>query len=252
MDERSELRRRYDDREMALIIKLASELEKREASGEDHSLGEIQEIAAQAGIDPDLILQAARALEAERSNRASSLVGAPTLFHFQRSVAGELPDGELGSLVRVIRQLTGREGEVAHVLDSLEWRDLDPLGTTTHVEITPREGRTAIRITARSGNAASLSYVGAGIIAAILSVIAGKELQAPVLLEAGVILGLWGTCYLGARTVWRRLAAQLESRFRRLTDTLAAQVTEALPGGSDSVIGSEPESWQNPVEPKAD
>lgn len=240
-----ELARRYDDREMALIIKLASELEKREARGESHSLGEIQEIAAQAGIDPDLIVQAARALAAERSSRASSLVGAPTTFRFERSVAGELPYGELGSLVHAIRQLTGREGEVTQVLESLEWRDLDPLGTTTHVEITPRQGSTAIRVTARSGNAASWSYVGAGILAAILSVIAGKEMHAPVLLEAGVILGLWGSGYVAARTVWRRLAKHIESRSLRLTDALAAQAAQALPGESERLTGSESESSQS-------
>ena len=244
MDENPELMRRYDDHEMALIIKLASELEKRETRGESHSLAEIQEIAAQAGIDPGLILQAARALEGRRSSRASSLIGAPTTFRFDRSVTGELPDSELGSLVHAIRQLMGREGEVTQVLESLEWRDLDPLGTTTHVEITPRQGRTAIRVTARSGNTASWSYVGAGTLAAILSVIAGKEMQAPVLLEASVILGLWGTGYLAARTVWRRLAGQLENRLRRLTDALVAQATHALPGGREQLSGSEPESAQ--------
>ena len=252
MEAGSELTRRYDDREMALIIKLASELEKREARGEAHSLAEIQEIAAQAGIDPELITQAARIFEAERASRASSLIGAPTAFRFQRSVAGEVPEDELGALVQAIRQLTGSEGEVARVLESLEWRDLDPFGTTTHVEITPRRGRTTIRVTARSGNAAGWSYLGAGILATILSVIVGKEMQAPVLVETGVIVALWGTGYLAARTVWRRLARQIESRLRRLTDGLTAQAAEVVPGSADSLIGSSPEAPTTPVEPTAE
>lgn len=252
MDAGSDLPGGYNDREMALIIKLASELEKHEARGERHSLAEIQEVAAQAGIDPELIAEAAQIFEAERSSRASFLIGAPTAFRFQRSIAGEVPDDELGSLVQAIRQLTCREGEVARVLDSLEWRDLDPLGTTTHVEITPRRGRTTIRITARSGNAAGWSYLGAGILATILSVIAGKELQAPILVEAGVIVALWGTGYAAARTVWLRLAKRIEIRLRGLADGLAAQAAEALPGDADSTIPSALEPPSHHVEPTAD
>lgn len=250
MDAGSELNHRYDDREMAVIIKLASELEEREAGGESHSLDEIQEIAVQAGIDPDLVVQAARIFEAERASRASSLIGAPTAYRFQRSVAGEVPEDELGALVDVIRQVTGREGEVARVLESLEWRDLDPFGTTTHVEITPRRGRTAIRVAARSGNAAGWSYLGTGILATILSVIVGKEMQAPILLEAGVILGLWSSGYLAARTVWRRTARRIKTRLRRLADGLTAQAARALPKGARSTSG--PDSSPNPIEPKVD
>lgn len=252
MNAGSELTRRYDDRELALIVKLASELEKSEPRGEGHSLAEIQEIAAQAGIDPELIVLAARIFETERTSGTRSLIGAPTTFRLERSVAGEVPDDELGALVHAIRQVTGREGEVARVLDSLEWRDLDPLGTTTHVAITPRRGRTAIRVTARAGNAAGLSYLGAGILAAILSVIAGKEIQAPILVEAGVILGLWGTGCIAARTLWRQLARRIETRLRRLVDGLAAHAVETLPGQAESLIGSSPEPSRKPLGPNAD
>ena len=105
---------------------------------------------------------------------------------------------------------------------------------------------------ARSGNPAGWSYLGAGILAAILSVIAGKEMQAPVLVETGVILGLWGTGYLAARIVWRRLARRIESRLRRLADGLAAQAAEALPGHAEPVIRSALEPPSDHVEPKAD
>jgi hypothetical protein len=228
MPEGSASGRRYSDREMALILKVASQIEARAPGGEGYSLAEIQTIAAEAGIDPALVLQAAATLEAERSSRSAAILGAPTLYRFQRSVAGEVPEGKLGDLVSTIRQVIGREGEVAEVLGSLEWWDGRSADETTHVQITPQQGRTAIRVTGRYGEAAAIPYLVAGIGAAIASVVVGTELHAAVLVELGAIAALWGAAYLGGRSVWRRLADAARRRLHGLADALAAQAAASL------------------------
>ncbi len=219
--------RRYTDRETALILKLASELDAATPPGEGHSLSEIQEIAAEAGIDGDLVLQAARALEVRRTPGAA-LAGAPTTFEFQRTLDGELADPALGALLSTIRRVTGQEGEAARLLDVLEWRATSAGGGTTHVEVSRRGGRTGLRVKGTYENVAAWPYLWAGILAAVVSVVAGTEIQATVLVEAGVIAGIWGSCYLGARAIWRRMARRLEGRLHSLLETVSAQAAQAL------------------------
>lgn len=220
--------RRYSDKELALILKLAVELERGAGGGAGHSLAEIQQIAAEAGIDPDLVIQAAAALEAQRRPGASILLGAPTTFRFQRYVDGEVPESELGEIVRAIRRFTGQEGQVSQLLGSLEWRQDSFEGAATHVAISPRRGRTLIEVTARYFNNASWVYTGAAIAAAVGSVVAGTEMHAALGLEVGVIAAVWGSAYLAARTIWRRMARGGERRTRELAEGLSRQIREAV------------------------
>ncbi len=243
---RSDDRRRYSDKELALILKLAAELEAGAHLGAGHSLAEIQQIAAEAGIDPQLVLQAAAALNAQSSHSTATLLGAPTTYRFQRSVEGELPESELGEIVGAIRHLTGEEGEVSRVLDSIEWRQESFEGAATHVAISPRRGQTLIEVTRRYANNAGWLYAAGAIVAAAVSVVAGTEIQGALALELGVIAGLWGSAYVGTRAIWRRLAKRGERRTRELIEGLTRQIREAaqqLPELADlprAESGSEP------------
>ncbi len=60
------------------------------------------------------------------------------------------------------------------------------------------------------------------------SVVAGTEIQAPLALELGVIAGLWGSAYLGARAIWRRIARRGERRTQELTEGLSREIREAV------------------------
>ncbi len=188
-----EKERRYSDRELALILKLAADLEGEADAGSGHTLAEIQSIAAEAGIDPDLVVRAAAALASAKSPGTSALLGAPTTYRFQRHVEGELPASELGEIVRAIRRMTGEEGEVTQVLDSLEWRHERFEGAVTHIAISRHRGRTLIEVTRRYANNVGWLYAAAAIVAAAASVVAGTEMQAALALELGVISGLWGS-----------------------------------------------------------
>ncbi len=230
--------RRYSDQELSLILRLASELERTASSGEGHSLAEIQQIAAEAGIDPGLVLQAAAVLDARRA-RGAGLLGAPTTYRIQTSVAGELPESELGEVISTIRRLTGSEGEVGRVLDSVEWRQADPVGATRHVAITPRHGRTTIEVTGRYGDSAGWLYMGSAIVATIVSVVAATEIHAALPLELGVIAGL--PAYVGARGIWQRLASGSERRLRALADELANQIRYSIRSLPDSSIPDLPD-----------
>jgi hypothetical protein len=71
--------RRYSDREMAVILRVATEMEAhatpslRVARSVGRTLSEIESIAADAGIAPEAVRAAATALEADEQARDSSV-----------------------------------------------------------------------------------------------------------------------------------------------------------------------------------
>ncbi|NIR44896.1 MAG: hypothetical protein GWN99_11370 [Gemmatimonadetes bacterium] len=230
---------RYSEKEMAIILKLAAELEAEDADRGGHTLGEIERIAAEAEIDPELVRQAAAAFEAGREPRGSKLYGAPTSFRWRTSIPGELSESELAELVPIIRDVTGKEGTIETVFDSLEWRAMGPELSTEQLEIAPRGGRTEIRIAGHYGNLALARFVGAGIIATLMSVVAGTELHAAVPVELGAIAAIWGAAYLGARTLWQRIAARAAAPLEALGRRLSARVSELQDRRVESGAGAD-------------
>jgi hypothetical protein len=74
--------RRFSEKEVAHIIKRASELQQEEAPAESSSgmsLAELEQVAREAGLDPALVRRAATDLDTRVSDRpASRFIGAPT------------------------------------------------------------------------------------------------------------------------------------------------------------------------------
>ncbi len=108
--------RRYSDEETALILRRAAELQEpdgnsRSAAG--FTLAEIQQIAAEAGIDPACVTEAAALISVQEPDRWARIVGAPTRFRYERTVSGELPDPAWAALVQEIRQAMRKPGQVS-------------------------------------------------------------------------------------------------------------------------------------------
>ncbi len=229
-------KRRYSDKELALIIKRAAELEGRvgaEVPGGVHSLAEIQQIAEEAGLDPELILQAAASLESSALSRKSLILGAPTEFRFQRTIDAEIDESDLGELISTIRQIMGHEGEVSSVLGVAEWkhytqsefeRALSRSSPRDHVEISPRPGETKIRVTSRYATQAGFVFGAGAAAAGLVSVLAVLWSGQALPLEVGLIAGAWSAAYFGARSYWRRASSLIERRARNLMDQLESQV----------------------------
>ena len=244
-------KRRYSDKELALIIKLAAELEGRvgaEAPGGVHSLAEIQQIAEEAGLDPELILQAAASLESSAPSRKSLILGAPTEFRFQRTIDAEIDESDLGELISTIRQIMGHEGEVSSVLGLAEWKHytqsefeltLRRSSPRDHVEISPRPGETRIRVTSRYATQAGLVFGAGAAAAGLASVLAVLWSGQAFPLEVGLIAGAWSAAYFGVRSYWRRASGQIERRARNLMDQLESQVRAiGRPGPGQSEVES--------------
>ena len=97
---------RYSEQEMALILKRAAELQEgADGRGVHRSLAEIQDIAAEAGIEPAFVTEAVAELHRPRAR--IGWLGAPTRFHEEQKVTRKLTPAEIGGLLDQGRRVSG-------------------------------------------------------------------------------------------------------------------------------------------------
>jgi hypothetical protein len=226
MSKPSEIERRYDEKELALILKLAA---KRQAvaAGPGRgglSLAEIQQIAAEAGLDPQHVAEAAAALETQYGHRWPSLLGPSTKFLFERTIPGEVPTNELSEIIEIIRRVTGVQGEVSQVFDSVEWKGHDQMDRHTYVTIKRQGGQTKIKVRGHWWGPVVVSYVVTGAVGLMgaLGLAALIEPSSAAGITAFVV-GAIGSSYATARTIWQFIARRSEKKLAGL----AAQIEEA-------------------------
>lgn len=144
--------RRYDEDEVRRILERATELQRElpaATAPEGLTLDELEEAAAEAGIERPLIRRAARELDtaAEESGPWTALAGAPLTIVLERTLPGEVSTDVFGDLAAEIERSLGIHGEPTVLGHTLSWR-AESAGTTrfVHVMVTTRDGETHIRV----------------------------------------------------------------------------------------------------------
>ena len=215
---------RYSEQEMALILKRAAELQEgADGQAADISLRQIQDIAAEAGISPSYVAEAAAEL-LEPMPRVGWL-GAPTRFHDDRWIERPLNASAIGQVIESVRVTVGLHGEVQQVLDSVEWRGQSPLGMTI-LTLSPRDGGTRIAVTisrADHATVVTLGSIGIGLLGALGGVVLALNFADSAIIASGIIAGSAVVAMLGsARLMWANVAR----RWRRTASTLVETVAE--------------------------
>lgn len=228
--------RRFSEKEVAQIIRRASELQEDEApadSASGMSLAELEQIAREAGLDPALVRRAASDLDSRVSDQAGGLAGAPTRLRLERTVEGELPPEEFEAVVLEIQSMLGEVGTASTLGRSLHWT-ASRSGRHRHdfrtvqVTISPRNGRTTIRIDEQLHGLAGgvfggiVGGMGGGLTGAAVGVGMGVLQSGPA--TVGMVGAALGGAYLLARAVYARF---VERRGRRLQE-LAAGLVERV------------------------
>jgi len=242
MAEPSETRRRYGDEEVGLILKRAAELQRQEptlaAEGGGLSLGELEEIAAEAGIDPRYLRRAAEEVDTAAvplpGEGVDRLIGAPLILHFERSLAGELPEGGFESLLPEIQDAAEGYGQPSLLGHTLTWQSKSPNNERTlQVTVTSRDGRTRIRIEERSSELAARLFggiiggVGGGLGLGVGMGVGIGVLQSALFSVAwpvGVITG----SFVIARTFYRSAVRRRQRVLRHLLDRLTETIETAV------------------------
>ena len=117
--------RRYNEKEVADIIKRASEFQQLESTAESTagmSLTELEQVAREAGLDPALVRRAATDIDTRVSDqKPSAFIGAPTNLVLERTIDGEVPVDEYETLVLEMQRELGGVGQASMLGRSLVW-----------------------------------------------------------------------------------------------------------------------------------
>ncbi|UCF20411.1 MAG: serine/threonine protein kinase [Gemmatimonadota bacterium] len=234
---------KLSDSEVREIIERAAQLEIEQPTQEGAlSIGSVEQVAAEVGIAPQRVRQAARELDYSDSEVARMPAGGGAIAEFRRdtllldrTVEGEVPDSAFPVLVDEIQRRLETAGHVSVLGKSLTWSPAAPGSEERKVVVTiaAEAGRTRIHIEERlelSGWRIFIPAwgVGGGIIAGLLL---SQLAQAPdrALMFTALSLGAVGG-YMAVRTfVWLR-RGRAEPQLTRLADRLAALAERAFRG----------------------
>jgi hypothetical protein len=250
MERPAERRRRYGDEEVGLILKRAAELQRQEPAGSGEggglTLAELEEIAAEAGIDPRHLQRAAKEVDTRAAplggEGVDRLIGAPLTLKFERSLPGELPEDRFESLLPDIQDAAEGYGQPSLLGHTLTWQSTSPTSDRTlQVTASSRDGRTRIRIEERSSQLAAQLFggivggVGGGVglgVGVGVGIGALQSARFAVAWPVGVITGSFLIARAFYRSAVRRRQRVLRDLLDRLTETVEAIVaSQALQTG---------------------
>lgn len=235
--------RKFNDEEVALIIKRAAELQQTQQTESEPStaltLTEVEEIAREAGIDPKLIRQAAHGLDRpSETSRPSPWLGAPTSLVFERVVDGEIPIEDFEPLINEIRRTLGDNGVPSVLGRTLAWTSSYQggrrrnNGRMVNVNVVSRSGVTTIRVEEEMRNVAGALFGGlvggGGGGTTGISLGLGMAYFHSAAVAAALWVGIAGGFYTLARSIFSHLAIKRQKQLRELTGRLEERVTESI------------------------
>ena len=232
--------RRFSDKEVALVLRRAIELEEASPSSEIQTtrgltLEELREVAREAGINPNLVTRAAAELR-EKPGPEPFSVGGPSLVKQEvRVLPGEASREDMGELMRVVDAEVAAQGTVVEALGAVRWTSNGRF-LNTQVSVEPADGETLLRVEERYSDTVRGPLHGIpaawALIIGLAAGLDGMSLALPIALVVAVVLGMlgWGVGDL----VWRGVAARSGTRVRVLADHLTTEADRLLsPAGAE-------------------
>lgn len=223
--------RRFTDEEVATILERALASSHRETrvpvrnETDGITLAQLEGVAAEAGIDPVRVREAALTLGDESEGEdGSALFGPPANHVFDRVVEGEIPPDRMSDVVAAIRRLTKGTGKVEEVGDWLEWTSGED--RSLHVTVKPEAGQTRLQVVTSSALLLAAITVPTGIV----SLIAFALLLKNGLLTAGLGAGLGFAVLAFMRALWELLGRRAAKGYEEFADRLTAEVARVAEG----------------------
>ncbi len=220
-------RRRYSDTEVGAIVKQAAEDEARDTEG-GMTMGGVQALGAEVGIEPAKVAKAAQALELRMPGTASSLLGGPLSYHFRDDYVGSVEPSEQMELINVIREAMGQQGQATEVMGSLEWSSQGTEQVT--VTITPRKDDIGVTMIADRRIPAWSTYGLPLFVGMFTALIISHELRTNPL---GTLV-IFGTAVAASLAVARTVFVTTGKALKRKLDRVRAEVGRYLERGAGS------------------
>jgi hypothetical protein len=241
MAENENLPRRYSEKEVAILLRRATEIQQTDPSSPDSgglTLAELEDIAAEAGIDVGYLRSAAAELESlgppsKESMLQEVLAGAPFTIRLEKRIPGQVPESRLEELVPIIEMATDGHGQASAIGSTLTWSSTTS-GNTSSQQVLVQSGRgeTLVRIEDRVGGLAGALYggivgggsgVGIGAGGAVAGVIG-----LPAFLIVAIPAGIIGSSYMVARAIFTAQVRRRRARMEELMDQIAMRVERSV------------------------
>ena len=249
-------KRIYTDKEIRAVLKRATELQSTQgpAGGTSGlSLDELEQIAAEAGIDPDYVKAAALELEEGRTDKSYHVFGGPTSIELERIVEGEMTEAKWEEAVGEIRRIFEAAGEVGQIGRTREWIHRDQTGERVHITVAPQGENTKIRLFYRMTDWAVALHAPITSVAIAPIILQFIFLNLGPLLETAIGLFILMAFHMLARLAFGALSRKQERKSRKLLARLeeliavpdatapepAQRIATPLPGRIDAALLSD-------------
>jgi len=239
--------RRFNEREVAQILRRGAELQgSREGSsdtgGAGVSLDQLQQAAAEFGISPLVLAEAAAEID---RRRPPSILGGPGGTALEALVPAPVGDDQWPAIVEAIRRASGRVGVPGQVGSAYEWTSTSP--DVIHLSLTPTPAGTSVRVTAKYGEWGLLAYVLASLVSLLGGVALASSLHLAAPAEAGIVLTWIAAAGGSARAVVGNLYAAKARQARDLMRAIVDQVGAGRAPAPATVTTRQPEEVSQQV-----
>ncbi len=235
--------RRFSDKEVALVLRRASALQRSEPTAVDPeglTQADLEEIAQEAGIDVEHIRQAVAELGADKyADLGTRLAGGPVHVHIERRLPGELTVEELEELVPLMGQATAGHGQASLVGKTLTWSSHTSGNVSSQqVVVSSVRGETLIRIEEHLGQLAGglfggiMGGVGGGVGLGVGGALGGA--LGSVFLGVGIPAVVIPASYFLARAIFSDQVRRRQRKLAALADTIEARLSERGALGAES------------------
>lgn len=240
MSEPARPTRTYGEKEVGKILERATELQQTEptaVSSGGMTLAELEEVAAEAGIDVRRVRRAAMEFDAGvgASDAWAGFLGAELTVVRETIVPGEVPERRFEDLLSVLQSTVRDHGHPSLVGRTLTWQaGGSESARKLRVVVSSRGGETTLRVEE------NLSQMAGGLFGGIgggVGVGVGIGFGLPLGLSVGSAVAMaafpvaWlGLTYVGVRTLYRTLVRRrrgfVDELFGRLLETAQDAISE--------------------------
>lgn len=219
--------RRFSEEEFALILRTASEIQAERGSsgtalsqGAGSSLEEIQAIAQEVGIDPDVVAEAANRLATAGAGKEGLLT---VHYSLADTIPGELTDEGRVAILQAIREASAihGDGDVSGV--GVEWSSDKNDTTQYRVSVYGVQDQQEVRVSVDRKGMAILSHLPTTTMGFVAG-LAVAESVAPTSgwVGAGIVAaGMGGGLALG-RAMWTITARRSRERAERILGSVTS------------------------------
>ena len=234
-DDRRPPSRRYGDEAVRSLLKLATKIQEEEAGrgrgpdGEGLTLAQIQEAAAEAGIDPAYVQRAAARMDYfESPQPGTRWAGTPLMIRTERIIPGEITHEDFWQVPAEMdaRYNSLGPGSVKMAGRTLTWKSAEGGERSIQVTVASRMGETRIQafedLQASADNLFG-GVVGAGGLGVGLGVgiFVGAKVLGSTLFSVLFPIVVIGGLYFGARRLMRWVSAKRRRQLEALVDRIA-------------------------------